>query len=99
MNWLHRLEFAFKRPKKRLAKADEAKRDAFAAQFAGIWDEAHRSGTKIVFADEAHFRADAELRRKWVPKGEPALVESATPRYREKSSYYSAVCLETGEVE
>ena len=32
-------------------------------------------------------------------KGEPALVDSSSPRYGEKGSYYSAVCLETGEVE
>ena len=29
LNWLHRLGFAFKRPKKRLLKADEAKGEAF----------------------------------------------------------------------
>ena len=45
------------------------------------------------------FRADAELRGKWVLRGEPALVDSSSPRYGEKASYYSAVCLETGEVE
>ena len=28
-----------------------------------------------------------------------ALVDSTRPRYGEKASYYSAVCLETGEVE
>ena len=28
-----------------------------------------------------------------------ALVDSSSPRYGEKASYYSAVCLETGEVE
>ena len=32
-------------------------------------------------------------------RGEPALVDSTSPRYGEKASYYSAVCLETGEVE
>ena len=32
LNWLHRLGFAFKRPKKRLLKADEAKREAFVAE-------------------------------------------------------------------
>ena len=32
-------------------------------------------------------------------KGKPALVASNSPRYGEKASYYSAVCLETGEVE
>ena len=41
----------------------------------------------------------AELRGKWVLKGQPALVDSTSPRYGEKASYYSAVCLETGEVE
>ena len=99
LNYLHRLGFAFKRPKKRLIKADAAKRESFVAEYAALWEEAHRSGAKIFFADEAHFRADAELRGKWVLKGEPALVDSSSPRYGEKASYYSAVCLETGEVE
>ena len=31
-------------------------------------------------------------------KGELALVDSSSPRRGEKVSYYSAVCLETGEV-
>ena len=99
LNYLHRLGFAFKRPKKRLVKADEAKREGFVADYAALWDEAGRIGAKIFFADEAHFRADAKLRGKWALKGEPALVDSSSPRYGEKASYYSAVCLETGEVE
>ena len=99
LNYLHRLGFAFKRPKKRLVKADEYKREAFVAEYATLWDEAGRTGGKIFFADEAHFRADAELRGKWVLKGEPALVNSSSLRHGEKASYYSAVCLETGEVE
>ena len=36
---------------------------------------------------------------KWVLRGQPALVDSSSPRWGEKASYYSAVCLETGEVE
>ena len=32
-------------------------------------------------------------------KEEPALVDSTSRRRGEKASYYSAVCLETGEVE
>ena len=62
VNYLHRLGFVLKRPKKRLVKADEAKRESFLAEYAVLWDEARRSGAKIFFADEAHFRADAELR-------------------------------------
>ena len=63
------------------------------------WTAAGHNGGKIFFADEAHFRADAELRGQWTLKGEPALVESTRPRHGERASYYSAVCLETGEVE
>ena len=99
LNWLRRLGFVLKRPKKRLVKADEAKREAFVAEYAALRDEAGRTGGKVFFADEAHFRADAELRGKWVLRGEPALVDSTSPRYGEKASYYWAVCLETGEVE
>ena len=99
LNWLHRLGFAFKRPKKRLVKGNESKREALVAEYAALWEEAQRTEARIFFADEAHFRADAELRGKWVLKGKPALVDSNSPRYGEKASYYSAVCLETGEVE
>ena len=99
LNWLHRLGFAFKRPKKRLVKGNESKREAFVAEYAALWEEAQRAEARIFFADEAHFRADAELRGKWVLRGKPELVDSNSPRYGEKASYYSAVCLETGEVE
>ena len=69
------------------------------AEYADLTAAAGRTGANIFFADEAHFPADADLRGKWVLKGEPALVDSASPRRGEKASYYSAVCLETGEVE
>ena len=99
LNYLHRLGFALRRPKKRLLKADAGKREAFVAEYAALAYQAQESGEKVFFADEAHFRADAELRGKWVLKGDPALVDSTRPRYGEKASYYSTVCLETGEVE
>ena len=99
LNYVHRLGFAFKRPKKRLVKADAAKRGAFVADYAALSEQAVQTGARIFFVDEAHFRADAELRGKWVSKGEVALVDSTSPQYGEKASYYSAVCLATGEVE
>lgn len=55
LNYLHRLGFVLKRPRKRLLKADPARREAF--------------------------------------------VGSTSLRRGEKVSYYSAVCLETEEVE
>ena len=99
LNYLHRLGFVLKRPKKRLRKADPVRREAFVGEYAALTAAARRAGVKIFFADEAHFRADGDLRGKWVLKGEPALVDSTSPRRGEKASYYSAVCLETGEVE
>ena len=56
------------------------------AEYATLWEEARRTGAKIFFADEAHFRADAELRGKWVLPGEQALVDSCSPSYGEKVS-------------
>ncbi len=99
LRYLHRLGFVYKRPKKRLLKADEAKRAAFVEEYAALLAEAQATGAQIFFADEAHFRADGDLRGKWVLQGQPALVDSTCPRWGEKASYYSAVCLETGEVE
>ena len=99
LNYLHRLGFVLKRPKKRLLKAKDEERKAFIIQYSQIREEAERIGAKIFFVDEAHFRADADLRGKWVLKGEPALVDSTSPRWGEKACYYSGVCLESGEVE
>ncbi len=99
LNYLHRLSSVLKRSKKHFLKADDAKREAFVAAYAALLIEARQAGARIFFADEAHFRADADLRGKWVLKGEPALVDSTSTRWGEKASYYSAVCLETGEVE
>jgi hypothetical protein len=93
------LGFVLKRPKKRLLKADLTRRAAFVAEYAVLTAEARRPGAKIFFADEVHFQADGDLRGKWVLQGEPALVDSTSPRRGEKASYYSAVCLETSDVE
>jgi transposase len=98
-NYLHRLGFVLKRPTKRLLKADEAKRETFVTEYAALRAEAEVTGAQHFFVDEAHFYADVDLHGKWVLKGTPALVDSTSPRYGEKASYYSAVCLETGEVE
>jgi transposase len=99
LKYLHRLGFVLKQPKKRLLKANAEQRAAFVAQYAELRAEAAVQGAKMFFVDEAHFRADADLRGKWVLRGEPALVDSTSPRLGEKATYYSAVCLETGEVE
>jgi len=99
LNYLHRLGFVLKRPKKRLLKANPERRASFVREYALLRATAAETGAKIFFVDEAHFYADVDLRGRWVLQGEPALVGSTCRRYGEKASYYSAVCLETGEVE
>jgi hypothetical protein len=98
LNYLHRLGFVVRRPKQRLLKAAAAKREAFVRAYRALRVVAQLTGATIFFVDEAHCSADADLRGKWVLKGEPALVDSTSPRYGEKASYSSAVCVETGEV-
>jgi transposase len=98
LNYLHRLDFVLKRPKKRLVKADPEKRERFVGEYAVLRTEAQASGAKVFFVDEAHFRADVTIRAKWVLRGEPALADSTSPRLGEKATYYSGICLETGEV-
>ena len=99
LNCLHRLEFVLKRPEKRLVKADAATREVFVAESTALPEEARRTGAKAFFADEATSWLTRNCGPKGVLKGEPALVDSTSPRCGEKASYYSAVCLETGEVE
>jgi transposase len=99
LKYLHRLGFVLRRPKKRPLKADAATRAAFVALDVALRREAERTGAEVFFVDEASFRADADLRGTWVVPGEPALVDSTSPGWKEKVVYYSAVCLETGEIE
>lgn len=82
--YLHRLGFVYKRPKKRLLKADEEKRAASVAEYAALLVGPRAIGARIFFADAAHFRADADLHGKWVLTGKPALVDSICPRWGEK---------------
>ncbi len=76
---LHRLGFVLKRPRKRLVKADPKRWAAFVAEYSALAASGARTGAKVRFADEAHFQADADLRRKWALQGEPALVDSTLP--------------------
>ena len=69
LNYLHRLGFVLKQPKKRLLKADPVRREVFVAEYATLRAESRRTGAKIFFADEAHCQADGDLRGKWVLKG------------------------------
>jgi transposase len=98
LRYLHRLGFVWKRPKRQFLKANAERRAAFVDEYRTLVDEAAASGVHIFFADEAHFRADGDLRGLWTQRGEEALVPSTSPKYGAKASYYAAVCVDTGDV-
>jgi hypothetical protein len=72
LEYLHRLDFVLKRPKKRLVKPAAKRRAAFVCEYALLRAAAPAIGAKLSFVDEAHFYADVDLRGKWVLRGEPA---------------------------
>ncbi len=51
LNYLHRLGFVLKRPKRRLVKADPARREAFVEEYAALIATARRTVPKLLFAD------------------------------------------------
>ncbi len=51
LNYLHRLGFVLKRPRKRLLKADPARREAFVEEYAALIATARRTVPKLLFAD------------------------------------------------
>ena len=53
----------------------------------------------IFFVDEAHSRADVELCVKWVTRGKLPLTDTTSPKHGKRATYYSALCLETGQTE
>lgn len=69
LNYLQRLGFVLKRPKKRLVKANPEKRQAFVVACAELCADAQAHGAKILFVDRAHFRVDVSLRVKWMLRG------------------------------
>src|SRR5579884_1951280 len=53
LQYLHRLDFVLKRPKKRLVKANAERRAAFVREYALLRAAAQAIGAKLFFVDEA----------------------------------------------
>jgi transposase len=60
LQYLHRLDFVLKRPKKRLVKANAERRAAFVREYALLRAAAQASGAKLFFADLCRLRDYAE---------------------------------------
>ena len=71
----------YRRLKMTLAEREELRRVGRENNAKAQW-----AGARVFLADEAHFRAEAELRDKWVFQGKSALVSSASPKYGENAS-------------
>ena len=68
LRYVHWLGFAHKRPKKQLARTDAEKRATFVQEYRTLVAEARQTGATIFFVDEAHFRADGDLRTVGAPR-------------------------------
>ena len=60
LNYLHRLDFVLKRPKKRLVKANATRRAAFVREYALLRAAAEAMGAKLFFVDLCQLRDYAD---------------------------------------
>ena len=103
--YLHRLGFVVKRPKKRLLKADAAKRAAFVTGLRHLAAGSQGHGGAILFVDEAHFRRTLTCMPNgccvgnplWRTRAVPSLVRKRLIRRFRKNNYASLV-RKTGEI-
>jgi transposase len=99
LRYLHWLGFVWKRPNKQLAKADPEARHAFVVEYASLVQAADQLGAAIWYADEALYRADADLHGLWTQSEKPVQVASTSPRNGEKAVDYSAIFPAPGDVD
>ena len=83
----------------RLLKANDAKRAAFVAEYAALLEETSAVRGQDILCRRGPFPGGRRVAGQVDTQGRVGVVNSASPRRGEKASYYSAVCLETGEVE
>lgn len=95
-NYLLLLGFSYKRPGKRLVKADPAKQEEFAKNLEQL--EANRTPRAVTtYVDEGKIEQDALPRKGWFIKDQPAEVDSTSPG-KKKILFYSAVARPLGKV-
>ena len=67
---LHRLDLSWKKAKKRLGRADPARRQAFIERLQSVLADAQRDRHLLVYLDEAHIHQDADLGYGWAERGQ-----------------------------
>jgi len=96
INYIHRLGFSRKRPRKKLKKGDPKAQKKFAKELQEI--EKNRCPHSVtVYADEGQIWQDAKPALMWAPIGEPAEIPSSSPG-KKKIGFMSAVCRPIGLV-
>ncbi len=95
---LHRLKLSWKKPRKRLGRADPQRRAAFLAQVQDLRAGAQHDRHRLVYLDEAHIHQDADLGHGWSARGQRFWVASHSPRLANKLSFYGLYLYNEGEV-
>jgi transposase len=84
-DYLRLLGFSYKKPAKKLIKADAEKQKQFAKELEQLEDQ--RCGKSItVYYDEGKIEQDALPRKGWFLKDQPAQIESSSPGKKRSSS-------------
>jgi len=95
-DYLHLLGFSYKKPGKKLVKADPDKQEEFAKNLEKT--ENCRSPRSVtIYVDKGKIEQDALPRKGWFPKGKSAEVDSISPG-KKKILFYSAVARPVGKV-
>jgi transposase len=95
--YLHQWGFRRKRPRKRFTKADPEAQQAFAQALAHI-EQQREPGRVTVDMDQGHIWPDALPRLGWFARGQPAWIDSTSPRTRDKLRFDVAVVRPLGRV-
>ena len=95
---LHRLDLSWKKAKKRLGRADPARRRAFVERRQHLLAGAQRDRHRLVYLDEAHIHQDADLGYGWAERGRRLWVTSSSPGLSAKLSFYGLYLYNEGEV-
>ena len=95
---LHRLALTWKKAKKRLGRADPARRQAFVEQLQGLLEGAQRDRHLLVYLDEAHIHQDADLGYGWAERGKRLWIASSSPGLSARVSFYGLYLDNEGQV-
>jgi hypothetical protein len=94
---LRRAGLTWKRVKKRLGKADPAKRAAHVERLLQLFEGVRDGAVTLIYVDEAHFHRDLDLGYTWGCRGRRIWRRSGCPKLSERLNCYGAYDFSHGE--